>query len=340
MIRLRLDLSYDGTDFSGWAVQPGRRTVAGELLTALTVLLRDPPPLVVAGRTDAGVHAVGQVAHIDVPRSTLAKLAPRHLSQAAVPDAAAGADGALATHPLATHAAPGTAPAPSGTGAAPAAAPSGTAAAPGTGAASGNEDGTAAGRLGLLRRLAGLLPLDLRVRTMSVAPQGFDARFAALRRHYRYRIGTADWGVEPADRRFVLARRHPLDVEAMSLAAHGLIGLRDFAAFCRPREGATTIRELQSLTVARAGEEVHIDVVADAFCHSMVRALVGSLITVGELRVPTQRPAQLLEAGVRTPDIHVAPAHGLTLMAVDYPPDDELADRSAATRARRDDRSL
>ena len=284
-IRLRLDISYDGTEFSGWAVQPARRTVAGELSTALTVLLRESTQLVVAGRTDAGVHAVGQVAHIDVSRDALLALAPRHLV-AAVETAV---------------------------------------------------EVTAPGRLGMLRRLAGLLPPDVRVRAISVAPQGFDARFAAMRRHYRYRIGTAEWGVQPADRRFVLARRRPLDIDAMTLAAQGLIGLRDFAAFCRPREGATTIRELQSLTIDRAGDEVRIDVAADAFCHSMVRALVGSLISVGELRMPTVRPAELLEAGTRSADVHVAPAHGLTLMAVDYPPDEELALRAHETRARRDD---
>ncbi len=308
-VRLRLDISYDGTDFSGWAVQPGRRTVAGELLAALTVLLRDPPPLVVAGRTDAGVHAVGQVAHIDVDRAALLALAPRHLAR---PDPApqdfAPPQGATTSHDPARTSHGGTGPSP---------------------------DDTAPGRLGLLRRLAGLLPPDLRVRATTVAPQGFDARFAALRRHYRYRIGTADWGVEPADRRYVLARRRALDVEAMNLAAAALIGLRDFAAFCRPRDGATTIRELQSLTVERAGDEVRIDVVADAFCHSMVRALVGSLITVGEMRAPTDRPAELLAAGERTSEIHVAPAHGLTLMAVDYPSDVELTTRSAITRATR-----
>ncbi len=296
--RLRLDLSYDGTDFSGWAVQPGRRTVAGDLLRALTVLFREPPPLVVAGRTDAGVHANGQVAHIDVEHDVLLSLAPRHL-------VTGSGDGAADDRAAADQSAARTA------------------------------DITAAGRLGLLRRLAGLLPLDVRVRAITVAPPGFDARFAALRRHYRYRIGTAGWGVEPAHRRFVLARRRPLDVDAMALAASALIGLRDFAAFCRPRAGATTVRELQSLTVQRRGDEVTIDVVADAFCHSMVRAFVGSLISVGEFRIPAERPAELLEAGIRTADIHVAPAHGLTLMAVDYPPDAQLARRAEVTRARR-----
>jgi len=282
--RLRLDISYDGTDFSGWAAQPDRRTVEGELTEALRVLLREPVRLVVAGRTDAGVHAVGQVAHVDVSEGALRALAPRG---SVLPSALQPADD------------------------------------------------TTPARLGLLRRLAGILGLDLRVREISLAAEGFDARFAALRRHYRYRISTAEWGVEPADRRYVLARRRPLDTEAMALAAAGLIGLRDFAAFCRPREGATTVRELQSLTVLRSGGEIWVDVVADAFCHSMVRALVGSLMTVGELTVPTDRPAVLLAAGRRSSEIHIAPAHGLTLLAVDYPAKAELAERAALTRSRR-----
>ena len=280
--RLRLDISYDGTDFAGWAPQPDRRTVAGELTDALTTILRTPVRLVAAGRTDAGVHATGQVAHLDVARDTLRTLTPR--DRAGQPDSA---------------------------------------------------DPTAAGRLGLLRRLSGLLPPDLRVRAVTAAPDGFDARFSALRRHYRYRIGTAEWGVEPADRRFVLAGRRALDVEAMNLAAQALIGLHDFQAFCRPREGATTIRDLQQLAVTRHGDEVRIDVTADAFCHSMVRALVGSLLRVGELRIPVSRPAELQAAGLRSSQFHVAPAHGLTLMAVDYPPDDELGARAQTTRARR-----
>jgi len=280
--RLRLDISYDGTDFAGWAPQPDRRTVAGELTGALTTILRTPVRLVAAGRTDAGVHATGQVAHLDVARDTLRTLTPR--DRAGQPDSA---------------------------------------------------DPTAAGRLGLLRRLSGLLPPDLRVRAVTAAPDGFDARFSALRRHYRYRIGTAEWGVEPADRRFVLAGRRALDVEAMNLAAQALIGLHDFQAFCRPREGATTIRDLQQLAVTRHGDEVRIDVTADAFCHSMVRALVGSLLRVGELRIPVSRPAELQAAGLRCSQFHVAPAHGLTLMAVDYPPDDELGARAQTTRARR-----
>ena len=279
LVRLRLDISYDGTDFSGWAIQPDRRTVAGLLTQALTVLLRHPVQLVAAGRTDAGVHALGQVAHVDVEVGALRALAPRN----------------------------------------PAA----------------DDDGAA--RTGLLRRLAGVLPPDVRVRSVSLAPNGFDARFSALRRHYRYRVGTSVWGVEPRDRGFVLARRRQLDTDAMARAGAALVGLHDFAAFCRPRQGASTTRELQDLTVARSGDggEVRIDVVADAFCHSMVRALVGSLLAVGEGREPVERPAAILAAGQRTSAIHVAPAHGLTLLAVDYPPDAELAGRAELTRARR-----
>ena len=303
VVRLRLEISYDGTEFSGWAIQPTRRTVAGELTDALQTLLRHPVRLVVAGRTDAGVHAVGQVAHVDVEPAALAALAPRRPAFG-VPSPAGG--------------------------------PAAAGVPPFTGAPHRAGDDRAA-LTGLLRRLAGVLPPDIRVRDVQVAAAGFDARFSALRRHYRYRMGTAEWGVQPADRRFVLASRRALDVEAMSLAAAALLGLRDFAAFCRPRDGTTAVRELQALTVTRTGDEVRIDVVADAFCHSMVRALVGSLLTVGELRAPTSRPGELLAAGCRTSEIHVAPAHGLTLMAVDYPPDDQLAARAREARARRTD---
>ncbi len=287
-MRLRLDISYDGTDFSGWAVQPGRRTVAGVLGEALATLFRAPVPLVVAGRTDAGVHATGQVAHIDVDPDRLAALAPRRL--------------------------PGQA-----------------------------RDGADAGVIGLRRRLAGLLPPDTRVPVIGVAPGGFDARFSALRRHYRYRIVCSDWGAPPLGRADVLAWRRQLDVDAMQDAADRLLGLHDFAAYCRPRAGGTTIRDLQRLAIARAASParacalVEIDVTADAFCHSMVRSLVGVLIAVGEGRFEVDRPAQLLAARQRTEHIAVAPAHGLTLIGVDYPPEAMLAERAAATRALRDD---
>lgn len=275
--RIRLDLAYDGTDFSGWAEQPGLRTVAGTLTEALRVLFRQPVRIVVAGRTDAGVHATGQVAHIDVPAEGIAALAPRK----------------------------------------------GVAA-----------DDDQPGLTGLRRRLAGLLPQDVRVRRVSLAPDGFDARFSALRRHYRYRIGTADWGVNPLQRNDIYSRtRGPLDVELMNRAAQAMLGLHDFAAYCKPREGATTVRELQRLEVAADGELVTVDVSADAFCHSMVRSLVGVLIGVGEGRLDPSVPAELLAAAQRTSMVHVAPACGLTLLGVDYPADHELAARALETRA-------
>lgn len=295
VIRLRLEISYAGTAFSGWAVQPGRRTVAGVLAIALETLFREPVPMVVAGRTDAGVHAIGQVAHVDVPKTALTALAPRHLSRSAA-DLPAPESSAVEW-----------------------------------------------GMTGLRRRLAGLLPLDVRVFGVSVAAPGFDARFAALRRHYRYRIVSTDWGVPPLMRHDSLHWRRALNVSAMRRAADQLIGLHDFAAYCKPRDGATTVRELQRLAVSEealsvgVGQSVHIDVSADAFCHSMVRSLVGALLAVGDGRRDPARPAALLAARTRTAEIAVAPARGLTLVAVDYPPEDQLAERVTQTRALRAD---
>lgn len=263
-IRVRLDIAYDGADFSGWAVQPGRRTVQGVLEDALATVLRRPSiALTVAGRTDAGVHATGQVAHCDLP--------------AEVGD-----------------------PTP------------------------------------LVRRLARLLPGDVRVTAIRPVPPEFDARFGALWRRYVYAIGDAPWGVAPLRRHAVLAWPRPLDVAAMSAAASGLLGLHDFAAFCRRREGATTVRTLAELRVERGGPEITCTVVADAFCHSMVRSLVGALLAVGEGRRPVDWPAGLLIQGQRAGDVTVAPPHGLTLVEVGYPPDGELAARAAVTRARRE----
>ncbi len=289
-VRLRLDIAYDGADFAGWARQPDQRTVAGVLGEALRTLFRAEVRLVVAGRTDAGVHATGQVAHIDVDRASLAALTPRHLATAG----AAGPDAAL---------------------------------------------------VGLRRRLAGLLPPDVRVPAVAPAPDGFDARFAALRRHYAYRVCVSEWGVPPLLRGSTLWWRRPLDADAMNAAARHLLGLHDFAAYCKPRAGATTIRDLQSLEVraapvpaadaAGAGELLTIAVTADAFCHAMVRSIVGALLAVGDGRTDPARPAELLQAGERTAQIAVAPAHGLTLTGVDYPSDDQLHARARRTRALR-----
>lgn len=265
-VRLRLDLSYDGTDFRGWATQPGLRTVQGEIEGALATILRlDPgPQLTCAGRTDAGVHARGQVAHVDLDLD---------------------ADGVDA----------------------------------------------------LERRLRRLLPDDIGLRSLAVAPAGFDARFAAVERRYVYRICDAEQGPDPLARGTVVAWRHRLDVDAMNEAAAHLLGEHDFASFCKRREGATTIRTLLELQAVRSGDLVETTVRADAFCHSMVRALMGALVAVGEGRFAAAWSAQVLNAAARDARVRVMPAHGLVLEQVTYPEDDRLAARAIASRRRRDE---
>jgi tRNA pseudouridine38-40 synthase len=265
--RIRVDLSYDGTDFSGWAAQPGRRTVEGELSLGLGRVLRlgAPVELTVAGRTDAGVHAHGQVAHADVPSE------------------------AWASH------------------------------------------GDAA-----LRRLASAFPPDIRVRAIGAAPEGFDARFSALWRRYSYRICDNPASADPLRRRDTLVHPRPLDLAAMNEAADRLLGEHDFAAFCRRREGATTVRALRRLDWARDPYGVAVaTTIADAFCHNMVRALVGALISVGEGARPPSWPAAVLATAVRDPQVRVVPPHGLSLDEVRYPEPGQLAARAALTRRAR-----
>jgi tRNA pseudouridine38-40 synthase len=282
LVRLRLDIAYDGTEFAGWAVQAGQRTVAGVLDDALSTVFRTPVQLRAAGRTDAGVHATGQVAHVDVPADALRHAYPRRPK-----DAGAGSD-------VAAEAAPEFLP--------------------------------------LVRRLARFLPADVRVLDISRAAAGFDARFSALRRHYVYRLSTAPYGVEPQEARFVTSWPRPLDVDAMAAASRDLVGLHDFAAFCRQREGATTIRDLQRLDWSRDGDRITAYVTADAFCWSMVRSLVGALVAVGERRREPGWCASLLTSTRRSSNFAAAPPHGLTLVGVDYPPDDQLEARTKVTR--------
>jgi tRNA pseudouridine38-40 synthase len=173
----------------------------------------------------------------------------------------------------------------------------------------------------------------VRVHRVSVAPEGFDARFSALSRRYVYRVQDAPGGVDPLRRGEIVWHLRPLDLDAMIAGAAHLLGEHDFAAFCKKREGATTIRELQRLDWVRTAEGVlEATVVADAFCHSMVRALVGCLLAVGDGRRPREWPARVLAGAVRDSGVHVAPAHGLCLEEVGYPPPAELAARAAATR--------
>jgi len=266
LLRLRLDISYDGSDFAGWARQPNQRTVQGVIEDALARLLRlDPPPvLTVAGRTDAGVHARGQVAHLVVPVAAYSMV-----------------------------------------------------------------NGT------MPRRLAGLLPPDVRVRSVTVAPEGFDARFSALSRRYVYRVCDDPIGVEPLRRHDVLWHPRPVDLERMNAASALLLGEHDFAAYCRKREGATTIRRLLRYEWAREDKDHRVaaaTVQADAFCHSMVRALVGALLVVGDGRREIEWPSEVLAARVRDSAVNVAPAHGLSLEEISYPEDEGLAERAQETR--------
>jgi tRNA pseudouridine38-40 synthase len=272
-VRLRLDIAYDGTEFAGWAVQAGQRTVAGVLDEALSTVFRVPVVLRAAGRTDAGVHATGQVAHVDVPTDALPQAYPRAARPADEPEF-----------------------------------------------------------LPLVRRLGRYLPGDVRVLDISRAASGFDARFSALRRHYIYRLSTAPYGVEPQEARFVTAWPKALDLDAMSAGSRHLVGLHDFAAFCRQREGATTIRDLQRLDWSRDGDRITAHVSADAFCWSMVRSLVGALLAVGEHRREPDWCARLLTSTQRSSDFAAAPPQGLTLVGVDYPPDDQLEARTKVTR--------
>lgn len=271
-MRLRVDFGYDGTDFSGWAAQPGRRTVEGVLADAWATILRtDPPKLTVAGRTDAGVHARGAVCHLDLSADDLSQLPGR--SNRTPVEAA-------------------------------------------------------------LTRLNGVLPDDVVVHAVRQAPAGFDARFSAVSRRYLYRIADAAAARDPLRRRDTVWLKQSLDVELMNLAAAELLGLNDFAAFCKKREGATTVRALLRYEWVRADDGVLLgSVVADAFCHSMVRALVGAMVPVGEGRRAVDWPAAVLRGAQRDPGVGVMPAHGLSLEEVSYPPDDALAARAQEARA-------
>jgi tRNA pseudouridine38-40 synthase len=265
LVRLRLDLAYDGTAFAGWARQPELRTVQGIVEEALGRVFRVPVTLTVAGRTDAGVHATGQVAHADMPG-----------------------------------------------------------------------EAWSAARETALRRLAGVLPADVRVTGVAPAADGFDARFSALFRRYAYRVTDAPWGADPLRRHDTLGWPRPLDLDALRAAAAGLLGQHDFAAYCRRREGASTVRTVHRLVWDRAPDGVLVaSVLADAFCHMMVRGLVGALLAVGEGRRPVHWPVSLLGTRKRAGAVAVAPPHGLTLVQVGYPAAADLAARAELTRRRR-----
>ena len=264
--RLRIDLSYDGTNFSGWAIQPDRRTVQQCIEEAIRTVAQAKAETIVAGRTDAGVHATGQVIHVDVPES-------------------------LELDDLAY-------------------------------------------------KLNRILDEDIRINQTQVAPTAFHARFSALRRYYEYRILDENKVIPPLARFNTAPWYRGLEVDQMNDASALLLGTHDFAAFCKFREGATTIRTLETYKWRRDRDGYLVgDVVADAFCYSMVRNLVGAIVCVADGRKESDWISTLLENKERVSDSLVFPARGLSLYKVDYPDDAELLERAAKTVARREEES-
>jgi tRNA pseudouridine38-40 synthase len=262
--RLRIDLSYDGTNFSGWGRQPDRRTVQQTVEEAISIVAQHKAETIVAGRTDAGVHATGQVIHVDLPESL-------ELTD-------------------------------------------------------------------LAYKLNRILDEDIRINNIEIAPAAFHARFSALRRYYEYRILDENKVIPPLARFNTEGWYRPLDVDVMNNASALLIGTHNYAAFCKFREGATTIRTLETFQWRRDREGYLVgDVVADAFCYSMVRNLVGAIVCVADGRKDASWITTLLEDKERVSDSLVFPGRGLTLYKVDYPDAAELVERAAKTVARREE---
>jgi tRNA pseudouridine38-40 synthase len=264
--RLRLDLSYDGTNFSGWGRQPDRRTVQQTVEEAIATVAQAKAETIVAGRTDAGVHATGQVIHIDLPESL-------ELTD-------------------------------------------------------------------LAYKLNRILDADIRINNIEIAPVAFHARFSALRRYYEYRILDGNKVIPPLARFNTEGWYRLLDVDVMNKASTLLLGTHNFAAFCKFREGATTIRTLETFQWRRNRDGYLVgDVVADAFCYSMVRNLVGAIVCVADGRKDAKWITTLLEDKERVSDSLVFPGRGLTLYKVDYPDAAELLERAVKTVARREEES-
>ncbi len=265
--RLRIDIAYDGTAFFGWATQPDRRTIQDLVEEAIARISRSDVESVVAGRTDAGVHATGQVIHVDLPDSVFS-------------------------------------------------------------------DGLT--YVDLRYKLNRILDEDVRVMEISDAPSGFHARFSALRRIYTYKILDANEVIPPLSRYDVAPWYRPLDVELMNKASALVLGHHDFAAFCKYKEGGTTIRTLEKYQWHRDETGLLVaEVVADAFCYSMVRNLVGAVVCVADGRKDPSWMAELLANKERVSDSLVFPARGLSLTQVDYPSDQELLERAKVTIGKR-----
>lgn len=273
LVRFRVDLGYDGTNFSGWAKQPGLRTVQSVLVKALTLVFGDSGDdfaLRVAGRTDAGVHAEMQVAHFDLHPSLLKRMGRSR---------------------------------------------------------------------DLRRKINSLLPSDVRVHSIEVAPPGFDARFSASFRRYRYRIADLASIKNPIQERYTLWMNYELDLIAMQAVALEFYGLHDFASFCKAKPNATTIRELREINISRNPLDfnvVEVEILADAFCHNMVRSLMGALIAVGQGKATHQEVIDTMARKTRVGSFKVMLPQGLTLIEIGYPPVELLAEQAEKSRSMRD----
>ena len=264
-LRLRFDLAYDGTNFFGWGKQPDRRTVQEEVEKAIGTVTQSKIDSIVAGRTDAGVHATGQVIHVDVPEGI------------SLDDIA--------------------------------------------------------------YKLNRILDEDIRITHVSIAPEAFHARFSALRRSYTYKILDNNLPIPPINRIDIASWYRPLDVKLMNEASSLVLGHHDFAAFCKFREGGTTIRTLETFHWERQGDLLVASIIADAFCYSMVRNLVGAVVCVADGRKESTWIGELLANKERVSDSLVFPARGLTLSSVEYPTDDQLLERAKVTIGKRDNGS-
>lgn len=247
----RLDVSYDGAGFHGYARQPGLRTVQGELEAALSRILRGTGfSTEAAGRTDAGVHARGQVVGVTLDAPAEPPPLPRNLASS----------------------------------------------------------------------LTKLLSPEIVVFRAERAPDGFSARFDAVRRTYRYRILNREFP-DPLRRGIAWHVKHPLDVEAMNRAAGHLVGERDFASFCRRAEGRSTVRTVERAEWSRRPDDMlRLEISASSFCHQMVRSIAAWSVEAGRGRRPPDSTPAVLRARDRAAAAGAAPPHGLTLWQVDYRP--------------------
>ena len=272
LIRYRINLAYDGTAYFGWARQSGRKTVQQSLLDALTLVFGESTndfSMRVAGRTDAGVHAFSQVAHVDITAAQIKRL---------------GRTKSIAF------------------------------------------------------RLNSILDRDIRIHSFEIAPPGFHARFSATFRRYRFRIADGPVAKDPLQARYTLWLAHELDPDLMRDGAKEFIGLHDFNSFCKARTGATTIRDMKSIKITRnpeLGGVIEIELIADAFCHNMVRAIVGGLIAVAQGSAQKSEITHVLKVAQKRAPFKVATPEGLTLVEIGYPADDQLEAQAEITRKKR-----